>query len=60
MLTIDKNMAFQTSLKGLHLAVLVLDARNNGLAELRRFVPDIEESLSDLLPGAFTWLRRRS
>ena len=57
MLTIDKNMAFQTSLKGLRLAVLVLDAKNNGLAELRRFVPSIEEALPGLAPGEFAWLR---
>ena len=57
MLTIDKNMAFQTSLRGLNLAVLVLGAKSNGLAELRRFAPGVEEALSKLKPGQFTWLR---
>ena len=57
MLTIDKNMAFQTSLKGMGLTVIVLDAMNNGLSELRRFVPSIENALVHPVPGEYVWLR---
>ena len=61
MLTIDKNMAFQTSLRGLSLAVLVLvlvlDARSNKLDDVLRFVPRIDEALLSPAPGAYTWVR---
>ena len=58
LVTIDKNMPFQTNLRGIDLAVAVLDARNNGLPELRLFVPELERILPELMPGRFTLVRR--
>lgn len=57
MLTIDKNMAFQTPLRGLSLAVLVLDVRSNKLDDVLRFVPLIDRTLTRLTPGTYRWLR---
>ena len=59
MLTVDKNMRFQSSLKGMRFAVSVIEARNNGLPELQRFVEDIEAALQDVQPGAFRLVARR-
>ena len=58
LVTIDKSMPFQTNLSGIGLAVLVLDARNNSLPELRLFVPELERVLPSLEPGRFLVLRR--
>lgn len=58
LVTIDKNMPFQTNLTGIDLAVAVLDARNNSLPELRRFVPEFERVLPTLVYGRFTIVRR--
>lgn len=57
MLTIDKNMAFQTPLSGLALAVLVLDCRRDKLDEVLRFIPPIDAALPRLVPGTYEWLR---
>lgn len=57
MLTIDKNMAFQTPLRGLALAVLVLDVPTNKLDDVLRFVPLIDVALESLEPGTYKWLR---
>lgn len=56
MITVDKNMEAQTSLRGLSVSVLVLDARNNSLMEVLRFAPSIIEALGDLEPGTYRWL----
>ena len=58
MLTIDKNMAFQTTLRGLRLAVLVLDVPSNKLNDVLHFVPIIDEALQSIEPGTYTWLRK--
>ncbi len=58
MITIDRNMRFQSSLRGMRMAVIVLHARNNSLPELQRFVPEIEARLAALVAGTFTVIER--
>lgn len=53
LITVDKNMRFQTSLTGINLAVLVLDAKNNTRDEMMKFIPAIERALPSLVPGEF-------
>jgi len=53
LVTIDKNMPFQSSLKGLQLAVAVLNAKNNSIDELSKFVARVEREVEGLKPGTF-------
>jgi hypothetical protein len=49
--TVDRNMAFQQNLATLTIAVLVLHARTNRLADLRELVPQLLVALAEAKPG---------
>ena len=54
LVTVDKNMRHQTNLIGINLAVVVFDAKQNTIDELRKFLPDFLKRASDFQPGSFT------
>ena len=54
LLTVDKNMRHQTSLNGVDLAVVVLDAKRNTIDELRKFLPTVLGQISEFQTGKFT------
>lgn len=56
LLTIDKNMRYQTSLKGLSIAVVIFDAKNDRIEELKRFLPGFRLRIGEFSPGSFTAL----
>jgi hypothetical protein len=49
-LTIDKNLKHEQNLAALPVAVLVIMAKSNRLADLLPFVPAVEENLKHLKP----------
>ena len=49
--TVDRNLFFQQNFDGLSLAVLVLHARTNRLADLRPLVPDLLTAIDAAAPG---------
>jgi hypothetical protein len=49
--TVDRNLAFQQSLPQFDIAVLVLRARTNNLAELRTLVPRLLAAFSNAKRG---------
>lgn len=50
MLTVDRNLKHEQNLAALPLAVVVLVARSNRLADLVPLVPDVERALAVLVP----------
>ncbi len=56
MITVDKNMRFQTSLVGLRLRVLVVDVRFSRLHEIVPLVPQILERLETQAEGSYAVL----
>ena len=54
LITIDKNMQYQTSLKQLSLTVVVFDARNNTLEELRKFIPSFLSAVDTYRSGTYS------
>ena len=50
-LTVDRNLSFQQHLPSFTIAVIVLRARSNRLADLRPLVPGILRQLSVARPG---------
>jgi hypothetical protein len=57
LVTIDKNMPFQTNLQNMPLVAVVLDVRDSSLEELTPFAAKLLESIDQLEPGEFHWLR---
>ena len=53
-LTVDRNLAFQQNVPALTLAVIVLRAPTNRLADLRRLIPTLLTALAAAEPGAVT------
>lgn len=49
--TVDRNLSFQQNLVSFSLAVLVLRARTNRLADLRVLVPDLLAAIDTAKPG---------
>ena len=49
--TVDRNLAFQQRTADLALAVVVLRARTNRLADLKQLVPALLDRLVDTKPG---------
>jgi hypothetical protein len=53
LLTVDGNLGFQQNIATQDVAVVVLSARTNRLADLRRLVPDLLAMLPGCRPGEF-------
>ena len=49
--TTDRNLAFQQNVKQFAISIVVLEARNNRLAELRQLLPELLKVLPFLKPG---------
>ena len=52
--TVDRNLSFQQNLAGLAIAVIVLRAPSNRLADLRRLVPELLKAIASARPGSPT------
>jgi hypothetical protein len=52
--TVDRNLTFQRPVADLILAVIVLRARTNRLADLKSLVPGLLRALSTVQPGTVT------
>lgn len=50
-ITVDRNLSFQQNLPKYNIAVLVLQAKSNRLADLQPFIAKIVEVLPDLQKG---------
>jgi len=50
--TVDRNLSFQQDLHGFSIAVAVLRAKTNRLADLRPLVPSLLAAIESALPGA--------
>ena len=50
--TVDRNLSFQQNLGSFALAVVVLDAKSNRLADLRPLVPALLEAIGSAQPGS--------
>ena len=53
---VDRNLSFQQNLPSLGIAVVVLRARSNRLAELRQLIPKLAAALKDARAGAVTFV----
>jgi Domain of unknown function (DUF5615) len=52
--TVDRGLAFQQNVSALPLAVIILQARTNRLADLQRLVPDLLAALKSAPKGVVT------
>jgi len=52
--TVDRNLAFQQNLLSVSVAVIVLRARTNRLADLRPLVPQLLKAITSAAPGPVT------
>lgn len=52
--TVDRNLSFQQNLGGMPIAVIVLAARTNRLADLIPRVPDLLAAIASAPPGTAT------
>ena len=55
-ITVDRNLSFQQNLPAFPIAVVVLRAKSNRLADLRPLVPELLVSLSKARPGTVTYV----
>ncbi len=53
-LTVDARLPYQQNLRGFRIAVVLLRARTSRLADLKRLLPRLTESLLKLRPGEVT------
>jgi hypothetical protein len=58
-ITVDRNLSFQQNLVALPIAVIVLHARTNRLADLRPLVPDLLAAIQSARPSTPTFVGRR-
>ncbi len=49
--TVDRNLVFQQNLEGLSIAVIVLRAHTNRLADLSPLVPELMAAIESAAPG---------
>ena len=49
--TVDRNLSFQQNLNSFSIAVVVLQARTNRLADLRPLVPSLMAAVKSAVPG---------
>lgn len=54
--TVDRNLAFQQNLPSFAIAVIVLRARSNRLADLQPLISEILSSIPSAKPGAVTYV----
>jgi len=54
--TVDRNRSFQQNVPSFSIAVIVLRARTNRLADLQPLVPDLLERLAAARPGTVTYV----
>jgi hypothetical protein len=54
--TVDRNLSFQQNLPSLAIAVVVLRARSNRLAELRPLAPKLVAALQTVRAGSVTFV----
>jgi predicted nuclease of predicted toxin-antitoxin system len=54
--TVDRNLSFQQDLGAFSVAVVVLHARTNRLAELRPLVPGLLAAIESAVPGNVTFV----
>lgn len=54
--TVDRNLPFQQDLSRFSIAVIVLRARSNRLADLRSLIPDLLATLPGANRGTVTWV----
>jgi predicted nuclease of predicted toxin-antitoxin system len=59
-ITVDRNLYFQQNLSNFNIAVLVLEARTNRLADLRPLAKDVLSELSLLKPGQVSIVPKKS
>jgi hypothetical protein len=52
--TVDRNLSFQQNVAGFSIAVFVLRARTNRLADLQPLAPDLLTRLAVAMPGTVT------
>ena len=50
--TVDRNLSFQQNLTSYSIAVIILRAKSNRLAELKPLVPQLLKALASARPGA--------
>jgi hypothetical protein len=55
-LTVDRNLSFQQPVVNFDIAVVILRATSNRLADLKALVPEIREALRRTKPGLVTWI----
>ena len=56
LVTIDRNLPFQQDLSRFFIAVIVLRAQSNRVADLRRLIPELLTALPVARRGAVTWV----
>lgn len=54
--TVDRNLSFQQNLPAFSIAVIVLRAKTNRLADLQPLVPELQTALAIARPGAVTYI----
>jgi uncharacterized protein DUF5615 len=54
--TVDRNLSFQQDLVSFSIAVVVLRARTNRLADLRPLAPSLLSAIETTRPGAVTFI----
>ena len=52
--TVDRNLSFQQNVGALTIPIIVLQARTNRLADLKRLVPRLLAAIASAKPGAAT------
>jgi hypothetical protein len=53
-LTVDRNLSFQQNLSSFHIAVIVLCAPSNRLADLKPLIPEVLEEIPKTRSGELT------
>ena len=56
LLTVDRTLSFQQSLSRFTIAVIVLRARSNRVADLQVLIPELLGILPTARPGEVTWV----
>lgn len=57
LITVDKNMPYQQSLRGRRISVIVIEARSTSFDDLLTLIPDVLTSMGVLQPGQVLCVR---